>query len=129
MRSICKIAYAAVLALSIFTVQPTPVVAEEVRGAFTLSHEVHWQSCVLRPGDYTFSVRSSGPPTLLTLRGMNGTGTDAMLLVTDVESPKPDEASRLVLVSRDGKSFVSSMTLPEYDMVLRFLVPSEGASK
>jgi hypothetical protein len=63
------------------------------------------------------------------LRGLHGTGTDAILLVTDVGSPKPDQVSRLVLVSRDGQSFVSSMELPEYDMALSFAVPPETASK
>jgi hypothetical protein len=128
MRSIRTFAYAAVLGLSMFTLQPTLAAAEDAHGSFTLSHEVHWKNCVLRPGDYAFSVRTSGP-TLLMLRGLHGTGTDAILLVTDVGSPKPDEVSRIVLVSRDGQSFVSSMELPEYDMTLSFAVPPESASK
>jgi hypothetical protein len=127
MRSLRTLAYAAFLALSMFTIQPTLAAAEDVRGVFTLSHEVHWQNCVLKPGDYSFSFKSNGLPTLLTLRGLNGTGTDAMLLVSEVETSKPDEATRLLLVSRDGKSFVSSMSLPSYDMVLYFAVPAESA--
>jgi hypothetical protein len=43
MRSIRKFAYAAVLTLSIFAAQPTPAAAEDARGTFTLSHEVHFQ--------------------------------------------------------------------------------------
>jgi hypothetical protein len=129
MRSIRKFAYAAALGLSFFTLQPTLVTAEDARGVFTLAHEVHWQNRVLRPGDYAFSVRTSGPPALLMLRRLNGTGTDAMLLVTDVEPSKPDEASCLVLVSRSGQSFVSTMVLPQFDMTLRFSVPPESASK
>ena len=66
---------------------------------------------------------------MLTLRGLNGTGSDAMMLVSHVETPKPDETSKLVLVSRDGQSFVSAMSLPEFDMTLRFVVPPESASK
>ncbi|MBZ5665452.1 MAG: hypothetical protein LAO30_12690 [Acidobacteriia bacterium] len=129
MRSIRKFAYAAVLSFSMFSIQPTPAAAEEAHGSFTLSHEVHWQNCVLRPGDYAFTLKSSGPPTLLTLRGLNGTGTDAMLLVSDIESPKTPEASKLVLVSRGGQSFVSTMELPEYEMTLRFAVPPETPTK
>lgn len=128
MRSIRKFAYAAVLGLSIFTIQPTLAAAKDARGSFSLSHEVHWQKCVLRPGDYTFSIKTMGSYEFLMLRGLNG-GTSAMLLVNNVESPKPDEVSRLVLVSRDGQSFVSAMELPEYDMTLRFAVPTESASK
>jgi hypothetical protein len=129
MRSIRKFAYAAVLALSVFTIQPTLAAAEDARGVFTLTHEVHWQNCVLGPGDYSFSIKGDEPRAILMLRGLNGNGTSAMLLVPDVESSKSDQSSSLVLVSRDGESFVSSMNLPEYNMDLRFLVPSAKASK
>ena len=129
MRSLSKFAYAAVLGLSIFTVQPALAAAEDARGVFTLSHEVHWQNSVLRPGDYAFSVRGGGSPTLLMLRGLNGTGTNALFMVVNVEMPKPNATSGLVLVSRDGQSFVSAMDLPGYDMTLRFAVPHEAAMK
>ncbi len=129
MRSIRKFAYAAVLGLSIISIQPTLAAAEDARGVFTLSHKVHWQNHVRRPGDYAFSVKEAGRPSFVMLRGLNGTGTNAVLLVADVETPKSDGASKLVLVSRDGQSFVSSMELPGYDMVLNFIVPPESASK
>jgi hypothetical protein len=130
MRSIRKFAYAAVLGLSMFTLQPALAAAEEAHGSFTLTHEVHWQKCVLSPGEYRFSVKTDGPSELLTLRGINGTGTSAMMLVNDVESSKPDEvSSMLTLVSRNGQSFVSTMALPEYDMTLHFTVPTESAAK
>ena len=130
MRSICKFAYAAVLGISMFTLQPTLAAAEDAHGSFTLTHEVHWQKCVLGPGDYTFSIKSEGPSEFLMLRGINGTGTNAMMLVNDVEPPKPDEVSAmLTLVSRNGQSFVSTMALPEYDMTLHFTVPRESESR
>jgi len=128
MRSIRKFAYAAALAATIFCIEPA-LVAEDARGVFTLTHEVHWQKYVLRPGDYAFSVKSMGAAEFLMLRGLNGTGTDATLLANDVETPKQDEVSQLVLVSRDGKSFVSAMDLPGYDMTLHFAVPPERAQK
>jgi hypothetical protein len=130
MRSIRKFAYAAVLGLSMFTLQPTLASAEEAHGSFTLTHEVHWQKCVLSQGEYMFSVKTDGPSELLTLRGINGTGTNAIMMVNDVESSKPEEvSSMLTLVSRNGQSFVSTMALPEYDMTLHFAVPVESASK
>lgn len=129
MRSIRKFAYAAVLSLSIFAVQPTPVAAEDVHGSFTLAHEVHWQKFVLQPGDYTFSIRSNGPSQFLLLRGLNHTSSDAMLLVSDVESTRSGEGSRLILVSRNGQSFVSALALPNYEKTLRFAVPREIALK
>ena len=130
MRSIRTFAYAAVLGLSMFTLQPTLAAAEDAHGSFTLTHEVHWQKCVLGPGEYTFSIKSEGPSDLLMLRGVNGTGTSAMMLVNDVESPKPHEvSSMLTLVSRNGETFVSTMALPEYDMTLHFTVPREHESR
>jgi hypothetical protein len=128
MRSIRKFAYAAALGLSLLAIQPTLAAAEEARGSFTLSHEVRCQNLVLRPGDYTFSVDTKGALGFVTLRGSNG-GTNAMLMVDTVETSKPDQASRLLLVLRGGQSFVSTMELPNYDMSLRFAVPSTGASK
>ncbi|MGB7330703.1 MAG: hypothetical protein WBD25_04900, partial [Terriglobales bacterium] len=118
-----------VLTMSIFSIQPTLAVAEDARGVFTLSHEVHWQNNVLRAGDYAFTLKTIGRPMFLVLRGLNGTGTDAMMLVSDIETPKSDEISRLVLVSRNGQSFVSSLELPNYEMTLHFNVPGENPSK
>jgi hypothetical protein len=129
MRSIRKFAYAAVLTASMFTIQPTLASAEDAHGVFTLTHEVHWQNRVLRPGDYAFTLSNSGRPTFLTLRGLNGTGTDAVVLVMDYEPSSPDDSTRLVLVSRDGESFVSSMDLPDFDMSLRFDVPPDKTPK
>ena len=129
MRSLRKFAYATVLGFSIFTIQPSLAAAEDARGVFTLSHEVHWQDSVLRPGDYAFSIRGSGSPTLLMLRGLNGTGTNAMFLVVDVETSKPNAASSLALISKDGQSFVREMDLPDYGMTLRFAVPHDAAMK
>jgi hypothetical protein len=129
MRSIRKFAYAAVLSLSIFAVQPAPAAAEDIRGSFTLSHEVRCQKVLLRRGDYAFSVKTMGPSQMLVLRPLNGGGTNAILMASEVETPKPEDSSRLVLVSRDGQSFVSSMELPDYDMILRFVVPPENTTK
>jgi len=113
-----------------FTLQPTLAAAEDAHGSFTLTHEVHWQKCVLGPGEYTFSLTSGGASELLMVRGVNGTGTSAMMTVNDVEPPKPDEvSSMLTLVSRNGQSFVSTMALPEYDMTLHFAVPRENVSR
>jgi hypothetical protein len=129
MRSIRKFAYAAVLTASMFTIQPTLASAEDAHGVFTLTHEVHWQNRVLRPGDYAFTLSNSGRPTFLTLRGLNGTGTDAVVLVMDFEPSSPEDSTRLVLVSREGESFVSAMDLPDFDVSLRFDVPRDKAPK
>jgi hypothetical protein len=128
MRSIRKFAYAVVLSLSIFAVQPTLAAAEDAHGSFTLPHEIRCQKVVLRPGDCVFSVKTMSSSEFLALQALNS-GTNARLLVNDVEKSKPDEVSKLVLASRDGQSFVSSLELPELDMSLHFAVPTQNALK
>jgi hypothetical protein len=128
MKSLRKFAYAAVLTLGAFAIQPTMAAAEDARGSFTLSHEVHLQKCVLAPGDYTFSVKTMGGSEFLTVQPLHGPGTAAMLLLTDVLTATPDGENKLLLVSRDGQSFVSAMSLPGFDMILHFAVPPETES-
>ena len=126
MKTIRKFAYAAVLSFGILSIQPTLAAAEDPHGSFNISHEVRFHNVALSPGDYNFSItRTVGGERILVLQGINGTGMDAMLLVNEVDTSKPDETSSLVLVSRDGQSYVSAMELPEFDMVLRFDVPSK----
>ena len=129
MRWIRKFVYSAALGLSMLAVQPTLTAAEEAHGSFKLSHEVHWQKLVLRPGSYVYSIRSFGPSDFLTVRRSDGTGTEEMLMAQTVETPKVNQTSRLVLVSRGGQSFVSTMELPDHEMILRFAVPAETPSK
>ena len=129
MRSFRKLLYAASLGMTFFAVQPTSAAAEEAHGSFTLAHEVHWQKVVLRPGKYTFDIRSFGPSDILTVRSVDKAKPDAVMLVDTVDVPKAAEASRLVLVSRSGQSFVSAMDLPAHEIALRFAVPSERSPK
>jgi hypothetical protein len=125
MRSIRTIAYAAFLMLSAFALQPTLVAAEDARGNFTLPHEVHLQDQVLPAGNYSFSVKPTGPAELLLLRGVDKTSFGALVMVTSVGTPKTGGFNRLVLVSKNGQSYISAIELPEFDVILRFKVPSE----
>ena len=129
MRSIRKFLYAASLGMSGLAVQPTPATAEEAHGSFILSHDVHWQKVVLRPGKYTFEVKSFGPSDILTLRRADGAKPEAIMMVGTMEAPKPAKSGRLILVSRSGQSFVSAMNLPAHDIALHFAVPSERPKK
>ena len=115
--------------LPMHLVRKCEAAAEEAHGSFTLSHEVHWQKVVLRPGSYIYSIKSFGPSDFLTVRRSDGTGTEEMLMAQTVETPKVNQTSRLVLVSRGGQSFVSTLELPDHEMTLRFAVPAEMPSK
>jgi hypothetical protein len=125
MKSIRNFAYAAVLTLSALSFAPRLASAQEAAGAFTLTHEVHWQSIVVPAGKYHFSIGGNGPEATLTLRKVSGSAAGFMLMVTDIDTSQPSDHSRLVVVSRPGGSFVSTMQLPEFGVTLHFAVPEE----
>jgi hypothetical protein len=124
MRSFRNCAYATVLGLSLFAVQPALAAAEDINGSFTLAHSVHWQKVLLRPGSYKYSIKSFGGSDFLLLRRTDGTGSQEMLMAQNIETSKPNQGSRLVLVSRGDQTFVSAMELPQHDVSLRFTVPA-----
>ncbi|MGC1962674.1 MAG: hypothetical protein WA676_08060 [Candidatus Sulfotelmatobacter sp.] len=125
MNSIRRFVYAAVLVLSALNFTPSLASAQDAVGTFTLTHEVRWQNAVVPAGKYRFTVGSSGPAEMLTLRKVDGRGAGFMLWVTDTENSRPSDDSRLVVVSRTSGSFVSIMQLPESGLTLHFTVPSE----
>ena len=125
MTSIRKFVYAATLTLSAFSIVPAVASAQEAHGRFVLTHEVHWQASLVPAGEYEFSLKANGPSDLLVVRKLSGSGPGFMMLVTETTETKPSDASDLVLVARDGKSFVSTMDLPEAGVALHFAVPSE----
>lgn len=125
MKSIRKFAYAAVLTVSALNFAPNLASAQEAAGTFTLTHEVHWQKAVVPAGEYRFAIGAEGPAEMLTLHKVSGNAAGFMLLVTDVEASQPSGPSQLVVVSRTGERFVSTMLLPEFGMTLHFAVPAE----
>jgi hypothetical protein len=125
MGSIRRFAYAAALTLSAISFAPSLASAQEAHGRFVLTHEVHWQSMLVPPGEYEFSFHANGPSDLLYVRKLSGSGPGFMILVNDVAQTKSSGSDHLLLVPREGKSFVSAMDLPEVGVTLHFPVPSE----
>ena len=127
MNKLCKFAYAALFTVSTLMITPTLASAQEPgRGHFTLSHEVHWQNAIVPAGDYRFSLNSKGASSLLTLHKVRGAATGFILMVNNTGPADPSSnLSQLLLVSRNGSSFVSAMELPEFGITLHFDVPSE----
>jgi hypothetical protein len=125
MKLLRRFTYAAVLVLSALNFAPGVASAQDAAGAFTLTHEVHWQKAVVPAGKYHFTIGAKGPSELLMLSKISGSGAGFMLLVTDTEASKPSDVSQIVVVSRPGGGFVSTMQLPEFGMTLHFAVPAE----
>jgi len=128
MKSFRKLAALAVFAVGSLTVLSSTASAQSGNGSFTLSHEVIWQNTVVPAGTYRFSLEPKGPAALLTLQNVSARA-GFLIMVNDVGSSKFDDANRLVMVSRAGKSYVSTLDLPQFETVLHFTVPSEGAGK
>jgi len=123
------IAYTAVLALTGLTLTAGSASAQTARGLFTLPHEVRWQNASVPAGEYEFSLDAKGPSQLMMLRQRDGGHVGFMLLVSNTGPALTGDTDRLVLINRDGKSFVQRMTLPYFGLTLHFTVPSEGADK
>jgi len=127
MKSLRKFTAIAVFAFGSLTLISSAAFAQSAAGSFTLSHEVTWQSAVVPAGAYKFSVEPRGPSALLTLRSVSGSHEAFMILVNNVGSSQFSGANCLVMVSRAGKSFVSTLDLPEFETVLHFAVPATRA--
>ena len=126
MNTIRRYIYVVTLALSALNFAPSTASAQDAAGTFTLAHEVHWQNAMVPSGSYRFTIESSGPSEMLTLRNLGKSGATFMLLVTDAEESKPSDLSQLVVVSRSSGSYVRAMQLPEFGVTLHFAVPSEN---
>jgi hypothetical protein len=124
MTSIRRFVFAAALTLTAFSFAPSLASAQESRGRFVLAHEVHWQKTVVPAGEYEFSFRPNGPTEMLFVRKLSSSGPGFLMLVNDVTETRPSGTDHLLLVPREGKSFVSAMDLPEAGVTLHFAVPS-----
>ncbi len=123
MKSIRQFAYATVLTLSALNFAPNLASAQDEGGAFTLTHAVNWQNAVVPAGDYRFTLQAIGPSEMLKLRKVSGTPASFMLMVNDTDVVSGSEAASLVIESKSGKSYVSTMNLPQFEVALHFAAP------
>jgi hypothetical protein len=85
-------------------------------GKFTLSYEVVWGKSVLRPGNYTITIKSTGTPIIALLRNENG---DAVTYVmSGAESDHTAGANALLIKEKQGQFRVHSLALSDLGMVL-----------
>src|ERR1700735_2259320 len=129
MKSIRKFAYAAVLTLSALNVAPSLAFAQEEGGPFKLPREVHWQSAEVPAGDYRFSIQSTGPSRMLTLIKTTGKPASFMLFANETETLTSFVPARLVIQSKFGKSYVSAMNLPQFEVTLHFAAPANSVKE
>lgn len=128
MKSIRKFAYTAVLTLSALNFAPNLASAQDEGGTFTLTHEVHWQNAVVPAGNYKFTLQPMGPSEMLRLSKVSGAPASFMLLVNDTDANSPETAS-LVINSKNGEPYVSTMNLPQLGVTLHFAAPRSSGKE
>jgi hypothetical protein len=129
MISVRKLVYASLLILSALSFTPGSASAQDEGGAFTLPHQVCWQNVVIPAGTYRFSVQPRGPAELLTLTKTTGKPASFMLFANEVEMANSSETARLVIQSKFGKSYVSAMDLPQFEVTLHFAAPANSGKE
>ena len=126
MKSIQRLAYAALLTISALSFALSQASAPDAAGSFTLTHEVRWQSALVPAGKYRFTIASNGPAEMLTLHNIDGNRATFMIIVSDTEESQPSDSSSILVRCRSHDCFVSAMQLPEFSMTLHFAVPAES---
>jgi hypothetical protein len=129
MKSIRKLAYAAVLTLSALNFAPSLASAQDEGGSFTLAHEVHWQNVIVPAGSYRFTLQPRGPLEMLTVTKLSGRPASFMLFAKVTESAPRSQAGRLVIQSEFGESYVSAMDLPQFEVTLHFAAPANSGKE
>jgi hypothetical protein len=129
MKSIRKFAYAAVLTLSALNFAPSLAFAQDEGGTFKLPQKVHWQNAEVPAGDYRFSLQSMGPSVMLTLIKTTGKRASFMLFANETETLTRFEPARLVIQSKFGRSYVSAMDLPQFEVTLHFAAPANSVKE
>jgi hypothetical protein len=110
----------ATLALAAIFASATPAAAQQIyKGSFTLTHEVRWQNATLPAGDYTFEIKSISVPSLITVKGPNGSSFIPALVAND----KVIEQSMLVIETHGSISAVTELRLSNIGRSLRYAAP------
>ena len=107
-------------ALAAIFASATPAAAQQAfKGSFTLTHEVRWQKATLPAGDYTFEIKSVSVPSLITLKGPNGSSFIPALVAND----RVSEQSMLVIETYGSISAVTELRLSSIGRTLRYAAP------
>jgi hypothetical protein len=70
-----------------------------------------------------------GPSAMLTLIKTTGKPASFMLFANETETLTSFEPSRLVIRSKFGKSYVSAMDLPQFEVTLHFAAPANSVKE
>jgi hypothetical protein len=85
-------------------------------GKFALTNQIHWGKCVLQPGNYTITIKSTREPTIALIRNIDG---DAVTyVVSGARSGNTNGVNAVLIKEKDGQLKVHSLALADLGMVL-----------
>ena len=85
-------------------------------GKFTLMYQIHWGKSVLQPGNYTITIKSSGNPSIASIR--NADGDAVTFVMSGARSGNTNGMNALFMKEKDGQLRVHSLALADLGMVL-----------
>jgi hypothetical protein len=86
------------------------------KGKFTLAYQVSWCGNVLRAGDYTLTIKSTGSPMIAQVRTADG--NFVTYVMNGSVSGHTHGANALLIMERGGQLFVHSLELADLGVVL-----------
>jgi hypothetical protein len=111
----------AVIGILSTCVSAIPAAAQnQIKGSFTLSHEIRWQNANLPAGDYTFTMSSRTKMSPMVVTGPNGSVFQMASVISD---SKAGGRSALILERQGGTYVVREMDLAEVGLQIRYHVP------
>ena len=93
--------------------------AQDFVGKFTLPYEAHWGQTLLSPGEYSYSLESTGPSARLLVRKANGT-SGFVVMARSCSNIEPSSTTQLAITQQGAERFISSLYLGEVGEVLHF---------
>lgn len=98
-------------------------------GKFSLPFATRWGTAILPPGDYSFSIKSAYPPSVIVVRPQSRQGAAAMILAQAYSTEGSSGTSALTVTRNEGKPFVSALYLRELGLTLHYFVPPTHRAK
>lgn len=124
MKSSFSLAKSLILVLVAAGFSSRPAAAQaSVEGKFTLPFEAHWGNAVLQPGDYTFSILSTGLPAIVVVRREPRGARVAMVMARGWDSGGSSDHSVLTVARSGGKVSISSLYLEELGLTFYYSIP------
>ena len=97
--------------------------AEMIHGTFTLPFEARWGQAVLSPGDYSFSVDSSGSARLTTSFEGTSSQNEGAVLPQGYTDQQTFDRSELILVRSGGNYTIRALRLAPVGITINYSVP------